>query len=188
MMRFRQLLPSAFCGGSIRFAAFAFGLATAAISAQNSASTDVETEGPRSSSKAAERMSGIALIACITPDGHFGVAGDKNLGAAALILADDTLSCSLPEGETTFIIALPVASLLDHFTFINENAAAEGVMSLAVSNDNLPPSSAKWLDVNGRVAFTRKRHFNFSLVGVEAKYVKLSFRVVKSGRIATLGL
>lgn len=183
MIWFRQLLI-AHCGWCVWAASVASGLATATISGQNSALTDARTEGSRAYSNVVERMSGIALIACITPEG----GGDKNLGVAAFIVDDDTLSCSLPEGETTFIIALPAASLLDHFTFINENAAAHGEMNLAVSNDELPPSSAKWVPVNGRVAFTRKRHFNFSLIGVEARYVKLSFNVVKPGRIAVLGL
>ena len=96
--------------------------------------------------------------------------------------------CPLQEGETTFIISFPKTSLLDRFTFINENAAAQGEMRIAVSNYRLPADSPEWTDVAGKTEFTSKRLFNLSMVGVEARYVKLSFHVAKGGRIASLGL
>jgi hypothetical protein len=139
---------------------------------------------------AAEESNG-AKIDCITPDGRLVAvpsAGERNSSAAALIMDDDTLSCPLQEGETTFIISFPKTSLLDRFTFINENAEVQGEMKIAVSNYRLPADSPKWTDVSGKTAFTSKRLFNLSMVGVEARYVKLSFHVEKGGRIAALGL
>ena len=44
------------------------------------------------------------------------------------------------------------------------------------------------MEVNGSTPFTGKRLVNHSLLGVEARYVKLSFRVAKAGRLAGLGL
>jgi hypothetical protein len=132
-----------------------------------------------------------AKIDCITPDGRLvavSSAGEKNSITAALILDDDTLSCPLQEGETTFIISFPKTSTLDRFTFINENAEVQGEMKIAVSNDRLPADSPKWTDVSGKTAFTSKRLFNLSMVGVEARYVKLSFHVEKGSRVAALGL
>src|SRR5438105_14936084 len=41
---------------------------------------------------------------------------EKNI----LTLDNDTISCSLPEGDTTLIISLVRSSPLDRFTFINE--------------------------------------------------------------------
>jgi len=137
------------------------------------------------------RMNCGAKIDCITPDGRLvavPTASEKNSSAAALIMDDDTLSCPLQEGETTFIISFPKTSLLDRFTFVNENAAAQGEMRIAVSNYRLPADSPKWTDVSGTTQFTSKRLFNLSMVGVEARYVKLSFHVAKGGRIASLGL
>ncbi|MEY2489482.1 MAG: hypothetical protein QOC70_1424 [Verrucomicrobiota bacterium] len=137
------------------------------------------------------RMNCGAKIDCITPDGRLVAvpsAGEKNSSAAALIMDDDTLSCPLQEGETTFIISFPKTSLLDRFTFINENAGVQGEMKIAVSNYRLPADSPKWTEVSGKTAFTSKRLFNLSMVGVEARYVKLSFHVEKGGRIAALGL
>lgn len=71
---------------------------------------------------------------------------------------------------------------------MNENASARGELKIAVSNYQLPATSPKWVEVDGRIPFTNKRLFNVSLVGVEARYVKLSFNVEKGGRIASLGL
>jgi hypothetical protein len=137
------------------------------------------------------RMNCGATISLVGADGRALVApstteGDSNL--TALILDDDTLSYPLQEGETTFLLTFPRVSLLDRFTFVNENAAAEGEMKIFVSNSRLTADSPKWVEVNGRTQFTGKRLVNQSLLGVEARYVKLSFRVAKAGRIAGLGL
>jgi hypothetical protein len=112
----------------------------------------------------------------------------SNPSVNALILDDDTLSYPLEEGETTFILTLPRALLLDRFTFVNENATAEGEMKIFVSNYRLPARSTKWTDITGSTAFTGKRLVNLSLLGGEARYMKLVFRTAKGGRIAALGL
>src|SRR5947209_16429625 len=75
------------------------------------------------------RMNCGAQIECITPDGRVSQIGgvdDQNKSAAALIMDDNTLSCPLGEGHTTFVIKLPSTSLLDRFSFVNENASAAG--------------------------------------------------------------
>jgi hypothetical protein len=148
------------------------------------------TERECNATKSLARMHGGAKIDCITPDGRLSEvpsAGEKDSRAAA-IKEDDTLSCLLQEGETTFIISFPKTSLLDRFTFINENAGVRGEMKIAVSNDQLPANSPKWTDVSGKTEFISKRLFNLSMVGVEARYVKLSFHVKKGGHIAVLDL
>lgn len=146
---------------------------------------------PINSAKNLARMNCGAKIECITPDGREAAVAtttEQNRSAAALIMDDDTLSCPLQEGQTTFIITLPSTALVDRFTFLNENAGARGELNIAVSNYQLPATSPKWLEVDGRIPFTNKRIFNVSMVGVEARYVKLSFNVEKGGRIASLGL
>ena len=69
------------------------------------------------------------------------------------------------------------AALIDRFTFVNENAAAHGELRIAVSNYRLPADSSKWTEVQGVIPFARKRLFNLSMLGVEAKYVRFSFHV-----------
>jgi hypothetical protein len=137
------------------------------------------------------RMNCGATIGLIGADGRVLVAPSTTNGTSnvtALILDDDTLSYPLQEGETSFLLTFPKVSLLDRFTFVNENAAAEGEMKIFVSNSRLNANSSKWVEVNGSTPFTGKRLVNQSLLGVEARYVKLSFRVAKAGRIAGLGL
>jgi hypothetical protein len=118
----------------------------------------------------------------------FSATTQKDSGATALIMDDDTLSYSLEEGDTTFVLTFPKTSLLDRFTFVNENAAAEGDLHISVSNYRLPVQSPKWVEVSGNTSFTGTRLFSLSLLGVEARYVKLSFHVGKGGHIAALGL
>ena len=107
-------------------------------------------------------------------------------GAPSLKLEDKPLHYSLPEGETILIIQIPNASLLDHFTFINEETI-RGALKIAVAKTCLSATDPTWNAVGGDIAFAHKRHFNLSMVGVDAQYVKLSFRVTKEDRIAELG-
>lgn len=155
------------------------------------ASANTADESASNMAKNLARMNCGAEIECTTPDGRLAgiaTADDENKSAAALIMDDDTVSCPLPEGQTTFVIKLPATSLLDRLTFLNENAAAAGQLKISVSNYKLPATSPKWKEVDGSVTFTRKRLFNLSMLGVEARYVRLSFNVEKAGRIASLGL
>jgi hypothetical protein len=130
-------------------------------------------------------------IECTTPDGRIvavpPVTGAKQ-DAAALLSDNETLSCPLQEGRTTFVIKLPATSQRDRFTFVNENAAAAGELKIWVSNDQLPATSPKWVEVDGNITFSHKRLFNVSMVGVEARYLKLSFNVTRGVRIAAADL
>ncbi len=127
-------------------------------------------------------------VECIAPDGQDTPAAlnsqsEKNI----LTLDNNTVSCSLREGDTTFIISLVRSSPLDRFTFINENTAVRGELRLAVSNEKLSADSDKWTPVDGAVSFKRKRLFNVSMLGVEAKYVRLTFHVEHENDMAALG-
>ena len=116
----------------------------------------------------------------ITPDGQFSSLSDTRPTAqkpSAAFVDSDTISCVLREGETTFIIALPKNSTADRFTFLNENAAASGELRIAVSDSPLPPDSRKWTEVDGIIPFAHKRLFKLSMLGVETKFVRLSFKV-----------
>ena len=130
-----------------------------------------------------------ARIECVTPDGqtgHVSKLSAPDPGASALIMEDDTVTCLLQEGRTDFVVELPKVPLLDRLTFLNENARAQGELKIAVSNERLKADSAAWVEVEGVVPFSHKRLFGVSLLGVEAKFVRLSFRVEKSGRVAAL--
>jgi hypothetical protein len=137
------------------------------------------------------RMNCGAQVECIMPDGTKApmvTGGKKNDHAAAVvIMEDDTIRCPLKEGVTTFIVSLPGEVMVDRFSFINENAAARGELKIAVSNCSLPPASSEWKPVEGNIAFNRKRLFNLSLLGVDAKFLKLTFRVDSEAESAATG-
>lgn len=162
----------------------------AIVATMETASANPIEESSRDIPKDAVRMNG-AQIECTTPDGRIvevASANDQNKSAAALIMEDDTLSCPLQEGQTTFVIKLTSSALLERFKFLNQNAAAAGKLKISVSNDDLPATSSKWVDVDGSISFNRKRLFNLSMVGVEARYVKLSFEVEKAAAVSSAGL
>src|SRR6266404_1692281 len=119
-------------------------------------------------------------IEYISPDGKFSSlsAADLSVRESTATFVDvNTVSCALKEGETTFIIELPAAATSDRLTFLNENAAACGELRIAVSNSALPADSPKWTQVDGIVPFAHKRLFKLSMLGVETKFVRLSFKV-----------
>ncbi|HJT45166.1 MAG TPA: hypothetical protein VJ721_02740 [Chthoniobacterales bacterium] len=119
-------------------------------------------------------------IEYIAPDGKFSSLSTVNPGAprsTAEFVDGSTVSCALKEGETTFIIELPKNLTSDRFTFLNQNAAACGELRIAVADSALPVDSPKWTEVDGIVPFAHKRLFKLSILGVETKFVRLSFRV-----------
>jgi len=116
----------------------------------------------------------------IAPDGQFSsltAAHPDARKSSAAFVDPETISCALREGETTFIIQLPKHSSAERFTFLNENAAASGELRIAVSDSALPADSPKWTQVDGIVPFAHKRLFKLSMLGVETKFVRLSFKV-----------
>src|SRR3984893_3689058 len=188
MMRFPSRVSFAHRALASALELFLFG--GLAISAVAAVEVGESTESTNEAKNLAQMNCG-AQIECIMPDGRVAAIASRTsweTNPTALIMDDDTISCPLQGGETTFVIALPKAALLDRFTFVNENAAARGELKIAVSNYRLPASSSKWTEVEGVIPFARKRLFNLSLLGIEAKYVKLSFHVENEGRIAALGL
>ena len=170
---------------SSRTAQLAWFLAALLTTAMPAICADKRPENPAATDELT-RMNCGARIECITPDGlpgHVSKLPAPDPGAAALIMEDDTVTCLLQEGETAFVVELPKARLLDRLTFLNENARARGELKIAVANERLKADSTDWVEVEGVVPFSHKRLFGVSLIGIEAKFIRLSFRVEKPGRI-----
>jgi hypothetical protein len=130
-------------------------------------------------------------IECVTPDGQLNAIANAETASPhtpALLTGGNTLSCDLKEGDTVFIIPVPKTALLDRFTFINLNAAASGEFNIAIADSRLKANSPGWIPVDGIVPFSHKRLFNLSFLGTGAKYVRLSFHVEKTNRLATARL
>src|SRR5438270_9481860 len=139
--------------------------------------------GTSNPAKNLARMNCGATIDLIGPDGRAVVVANKDSSASALLFDDDTLNYPLSEGDATFIVSFPRISVLDRFTFVNENAAAAGEIRIAVSNYRLSANSSRLIEVKGGSSFTGKRLFDLSLLGTEARYVKISFHVTRCGLI-----
>ena len=107
--------------------------------------------------------------------------------ATNLTMADAKINYALPCGVTSFIIHLSAPEQQRCFTLVNENTAAEGKLSIAVSKKRLPAGSPKWSTVGRSIRFRHKRLFTVSLVGIEANYVKLTFQVESPDRTAARG-
>ena len=139
---------------------------------------------PASSPDTLSDVSGGARIECVTPDGQSSpLTKQPDPGVTALIMDDGTVNCLLQEGETDFVVEMPRKRLIDRLTFLNENARARGELKIAVSNERLKADSADWVEVEGIVPFSHKRLFGVSLIGIEARFVRLSFRVEKPGMV-----
>ena len=103
--------------------------------------------------------------------------------AINLKMNDAKIRFALRRGATSFIVHLAAPGQQRCFTLENENIAAKGSFSIATSNERLAVNNPKWNPVAGAVPFRHKRHFDLSLVGVEAKFVKLTFLVDEPGKI-----
>jgi hypothetical protein len=158
------------------------------VAGETMSAASVDVNAASNPAKNLARMNCGATIEAVGPDGRIVSVTNKEAGASALLLDDDTLNYPLPVGDTTFILTLSRTSTLDRFMFVNENGATAGEITVAVSNYRLPAQSRKWNEVSGSTPFTGKRLFDLSLLGTEARYVKLSFHVTQGGSIAALGL
>ncbi len=102
-------------------------------------------------------------------------------------LRGTTLRCALPVGATSFVFRMRDLAQRRSVTLVNENGAAAGELWIAVSNLPLGANNPGWRTVQGAIHFREKRSFTLSLVGVEAKYVKVTFRVEPPSRKMTAG-
>jgi hypothetical protein len=140
-------------------------------------------EGTGGDARKSARLNCGAKIECTMPE-----SARRNGQSTVVIMGDDSIRCPLSEGDTTFVVALPNSGAPEQLKFVNENAAARGTLKIAVSNEALAPNSSRWTPVDGNVSFRHKRLFNLSVVGVEAKFVRVTFSVDREARDFTLAL
>jgi hypothetical protein len=109
-------------------------------------------------------------------------AGEKSADRHDCRYGARQLTYVLPAGTTSLIVRLIASARGRNVTVINRNSAADGELSIAVSDRLLVAESSEWRPVVGTIPFRSKRLFRVSLVGVEAKFVRLRFRVAASSR------
>lgn len=113
-----------------------------------------------------------------------GARIDDNLAQVALISDHSTVGYTLPEGTCELVLSLSKIENFDVIMFANRDGL--GTVSVSTSNSKLAAGSLQWHQVT-RQSLTP----NVTKIKVgptEAKYVKFTFKVTKSGRIADLGV
>jgi hypothetical protein len=113
-----------------------------------------------------------------------GARVDDKIAEAALISDQPTVGYSLSDGRTELVLSLAKIENIDIVSFINNGAA--GTVTISTSNSKLAVASSQWhkiakQDLTGKITKVK-------LGPTEAKYVKFSFDVSKSGRISTLAV
>jgi hypothetical protein len=113
-----------------------------------------------------------------------GARIDDNLAQVALISDHSTVGYTLQEGTCELVLSLSKIENFDVIMFANRDGV--GTVSVSTSNSKLATGSPQWHQVT-RQSMTP----NVTKIKVgptEAKYVKFTFKVTKSGRIADLGV
>ena len=126
-------------------------------------------------------LAGLAILTSLTL-----AAGQATTSNSDTAKKQAQLRCPVRRGVSSFVIQLKKLNPARCLTFVNENAPAEGRMSIAVSNRALAPDSPAWKAVAGSIPFRHKRRFALSLVGVQANYVRLTFEVDRAPKVAGL--
>lgn len=113
-----------------------------------------------------------------------GARVDDKIAEAALISNHPTIGYSLSDGKTELVLSLSKIENLDIVSFINNGAT--GTVTISTSNSKLAVASSQWHQI-AKQDLTAKMT-KVKLGPTEAKYVKFSFDVAKSGRIADLAV
>jgi hypothetical protein len=113
-----------------------------------------------------------------------GARVDDKIAEAALLSDQPTMGYSLSDGRTELVLSLAKIENIDIVSFINNGAV--GTVTISTSNSKLANASSQWHQIakqNLSAQITKVK-----LGPTEAKYVKFSFDVAKSGRISTLAV
>ena len=113
-----------------------------------------------------------------------GARIDDNLAQIALISDHPAIGYTLPEGTSEVILSLAKIQNFDVISFANRDSV--GTVWISTSNSKLATASTQWHQVAQQNLTPNVTKIK---VGpTEAKYVKFTFRVTKSGKIADLGV
>jgi len=113
-----------------------------------------------------------------------GARVDDKIAEAALIADHPTIGYSLTDGQTDFVLSLSKIQNIDVVSFVNSGAV--GTVTIATSDSKLATASSQWHQI-AKQDLTAKIT-KIKLGPTEAKYVKFSFNIAKSGRIADLAV
>ncbi len=109
---------------------------------------------------------------------------DRNTAEAALLCNDPTVGYALQSGKTSLLVSLAKIENISSVSFLNEGA--KGSVAIATASAKLSPDSPQWRNVSRRELGADA--VKIKVGPAEAKYVRLTFDVTESGRIAGLGV
>jgi hypothetical protein len=113
-----------------------------------------------------------------------GARIDDNLAQIALLSDHPTFAYLLPDGTSEVVLSLSKIENFDMISFANQEAV--GTVTISTSNSRLAAASPQWHQIAKQALASNATKMK---VGpTEAKYVKFTFKVTKSGRIADLGV
>lgn len=101
---------------------------------------------------------------------------------SSLISGDPAANYPLLRGVTSVTLSLPQIENLDR---ISLSCSAEGTLSIATSNANLPPENPQWHNATPQNLATS---VTANVGPAEAKYVRLTFNITAPGRVAGLAV
>ena len=109
---------------------------------------------------------------------------DRNTSVAALLCDDPSTGYQLPAGTSSIVISLSNIENVQSISFLNDGC--EGDYTIALANADLPENSPAWRHLD-KCALSEGA-ISAKVGPGEAKYVKLTFKVSRPGRIASFGV
>jgi hypothetical protein len=113
-----------------------------------------------------------------------GARIDDHLAQIALISDHPTFGYALPDGNSELVLSLSRIQNFDMISFLNDGST--GTVTISTSNSRLAAASSQWHQIVKQDLTAKATKIK---VGpTEAKYVKFTFNVSKSGHIAELAV
>jgi hypothetical protein len=109
---------------------------------------------------------------------------DQNTAEAALLCDDPTTGYQLNAGESSLFVSLSNIENVSSLSFLNDGA--QGSFAIAISNADVPENSPQWRAVANGVMTDGAISMNIG--PGEAKFVKVTFKITRPGRIAAFGV
>jgi hypothetical protein len=113
-----------------------------------------------------------------------GARIDDNLAQVALLSDHPTFAYLLPDGTSEVVLSLSKIENFDAISFANQETI--GTVTISTSNSKLAAGSPQWRQIAKQALAPNATEMKIG--PTEAKYVKFTFKVTKSGRIADLGV
>jgi hypothetical protein len=113
-----------------------------------------------------------------------GARIDDNLAQIALISDHPTFGYALPDGNSELVLSLSKIQNFDMISFLNDGSI--GTVTIFTSNSRLAAASSQWHQIVKQDLTAKVTKIN---VGPsEAKYIKFTFHIANSGKIAQLAV